>query len=70
MHNHFVQIKCEHELKHCEQCDIVYCTKCNKEWKAGVETYKITTWPLVTYPLTGDGVSPWYTIEYKEHNHI
>jgi hypothetical protein len=25
--------KCKHILKHCEHCDVVYCEKCNKEWK-------------------------------------
>lgn len=29
-HNH---CHCNHELKHCEICDVVYCTKCSKEWK-------------------------------------
>lgn len=26
-HNH-----CHHELKHCSICNVVYCTKCGKEW--------------------------------------
>ena len=28
-HNHS---ECEHELKLCKQCDIVYCAMCGKEW--------------------------------------
>jgi hypothetical protein len=28
MHNH----GCEHNLKYCRQCDVVYCTKCGREW--------------------------------------
>ncbi len=23
-----------HELKHCEYCDVVYCTKCKREWRS------------------------------------
>ena len=23
---------CQHELKHCSKCDIVYCEGCSKEW--------------------------------------
>lgn len=30
MHDHK---KCEHQLKFCEHCNIVYCDKCNEEWK-------------------------------------
>lgn len=29
MHDH---IKCNHELKHCADCDVVYCEKCKTEW--------------------------------------
>jgi len=43
-----IHSKCNHELKYCEQCDIVYCEKCNKEWKK--EIYSYSTWP---YNLQG-----------------
>lgn len=23
---------CDHELKHCSKCDVVYCDKCSEEW--------------------------------------
>ena len=32
MHEHSY-IGCEHELKHCSHCDVVYCEKCRREWK-------------------------------------
>ncbi len=50
-HNH-----CEHELKYCEKCDVVYCKKCSKEWKT--QTYYYTyptypwTWTSGTYSIT------------------
>lgn len=28
-HNHS---HCLHDLKYCEHCDVVYCTKCDREW--------------------------------------
>ena len=31
MHNH--QCVCEHNLKYCYYCGIVYCLKCGEEWK-------------------------------------
>jgi hypothetical protein len=32
MHDHPVPETCEHELKHCKKCDVVYCEKCKGEW--------------------------------------
>jgi hypothetical protein len=32
MHNH-AGCSCDHTLKHCVCCDVVYCVKCSKEWK-------------------------------------
>lgn len=32
MHEHSY-LGCEHELKHCKHCDVVYCEKCKREWK-------------------------------------
>lgn len=28
-HNHS---HCSHDLKYCDHCDVVYCTKCSREW--------------------------------------
>ena len=59
MHEHD---RCEHELKYCKICDVVYCEKCYKEW-----IMKIT---YVNYPTVyvGTNVSP-YTITYTSHTH-
>lgn len=46
MHDHK---ECEHELKYCRKCDIVYCEKCNAEWKKNIY---VTSPYIVTY---GDG---------------
>ncbi len=39
MHKHEEQVKCEHELKYCDHCDVVYCTKCKKEWIGMIPNY-------------------------------
>ena len=43
MHEHDV---CEHELKYCKICDVVYCENCKKEWKYYIawynQPYKVT----------------------------
>lgn len=31
-HDHTKPPACEHSLKHCADCDIVFCEKCPKEW--------------------------------------
>ena len=31
IHNHNHD-HCKHVLEYCEKCDVVYCTKCYKEW--------------------------------------
>ena len=33
-HNHSYN-GCNHILQHCTHCDVVYCTKCSREWTAG-----------------------------------
>lgn len=58
MHEHN---ECEHEFKYCSKCDVVYCTKCNKEWTKRV-LYTITTSPYMQY---SDG-----TVEYQVGNQI
>lgn len=32
MHEHKKPKECKHELKHCTHCDVVYCSKCQREW--------------------------------------
>lgn len=32
MHEHKKLKECKHELKHCTHCDVVYCSKCQREW--------------------------------------
>ena len=36
MHKH---TECEHELKFCSKCDIVYCEICKTEWKHYTMTF-------------------------------
>lgn len=58
-HNHS---HCLHDLKYCEVCDVVYCTKCDREWGGHVhlpytwyyygEPYRVT-WN--TFGVSGDG---------------
>ena len=51
--------KCKHELKFCEVCEKVYCTKCGIEWIQDISSYIIApnpdhlTTPINT-PSTGD----------------
>ncbi len=42
MHEHN---ECEHNLKYCSKCDVVYCTKCKREW-GGHSHY---WWPYWTW---------------------
>lgn len=37
MHEHK---ECEHKLKYCKKCAVVYCTLCGREWH---ETLQVTT---------------------------
>ena len=41
-HNH---CHCEHNLKYCAKCDVVYCEKCSKEWSSS-----LTTWTYCNIP--------------------
>lgn len=43
MHNHS---KCEHNLKFCKDCDVVYCDLCKEEWKKNNNTIWSTPMPL------------------------
>jgi len=36
---------CDHSLKYCAHCDVVYCTKCHREWGHQSWSYwKYPTW--------------------------
>jgi hypothetical protein len=58
MHNH---TECDHELKYCKQCDVVYCEKCGGEWKKFFSV--IQNWkPYVNPPFEGyrkEGTGDW-----------
>lgn len=46
---------CKHKLEYCSGCDRVYCSKCEKEWRADIKLpYNGTTltWPS-TYTTVG-----------------
>lgn len=47
---------CKHDLKYCEVCDVVYCTKCGKEWGKTVFYYSYSS-PYV-YPLPNTNPYP------------
>lgn len=42
-HNH-----CLHALNVCEQCDTVYCTRCNREWRGHLAPH-FTWYPSFPY---------------------
>lgn len=42
-HDHKI---CEHELKFCKECEIVYCEKCEDQWGYIQETFSQTTYPV------------------------
>lgn len=60
-HNHS---HCQHDLKYCHHCDIVYCTRCGKEWGKQHYHYNITATPWV---WTYNGVP--YTVTYSNGNY-
>lgn len=61
MHNHFHN-HCNHSLQYCGVCDVVYCTKCGKEWSA--------TWKLNWYPSwSGTGASD-YQVTYDSNTKV
>ena len=53
-HNHYT---CVHELRHCPICDIVYCTKCGKEWHTYTITYGVQYPATISYYGTGENQS-------------
>lgn len=46
--------ECQHELKYCAVCDVVYCSKCGREWGKPLVTYPV---PIV-YPVYPSPVYP------------
>ena len=44
---------CEHELKYCGKCDVVWCAKCDREWGGHVHNW-IYSYPYYT-------TTPYYT---------
>jgi len=62
MHDH---TSCEHKLKFCEKCDMVFCEVCKEEWKK--EKVGLTSpqfipapnpYPYNTTPCTGPNAVP------------
>lgn len=52
---------CQHDLKYCNHCDIVYCTKCGREWGQQHYHYSYTA-PTYPWVWTYNGVP--YTVTY------
>jgi len=50
MHDHN---DCDHDLKYCGKCDVVWCRKCKKEWNTHSPYYPY--W-YNTYPCGGTGI--------------
>lgn len=65
MHDH--GNKCKHELKFCSICDVVYCEKCDKEWKNYWFTPYYQTWSGETDQLTNPDHN--ISVSYHTHNH-
>ncbi len=56
MHEHN---SCEHTLRFCKVCDVVYCEQCNSQWKRN--TYNFTypyTWYNTCGEHSGTAVNP------------
>lgn len=47
MHKHE---QCSHQLEHCSHCDIVYCSKCKKEWVIDKQYFKYDVVKFVEQP--------------------
>ena len=56
MHTHGFHHHCNHILKYCEHCDVVYCDKCGREWgekRVSHYTYTVpNTWVYQGVPYT------------------
>jgi|GEM_PF-6433709 len=42
MHKHIKNTPCNHKLKFCIECDVVYCEECHEEWGKNIN---VSTWP-------------------------
>ncbi len=51
MHSH--DCGCNHELRYCAHCDVVYCVKCKREWGQ----YYNYQWPYKWYYCGGSSLS-------------
>lgn len=69
MHNH--NCGCNHQLEYCGHCDVVYCKKCNKEWKYNFYNY-VYPWTYTQCGTTGylsAGGTPTNTVTYAANNY-
>ena len=64
MHNHYHN-HCDHNLKHCGHCDVVYCTKCGREWGHNYGWYTTSTYPY--YSILGNATSGGSTVTGCSH---
>lgn len=55
MHEHN---DCDHDLKYCSKCDVVYCTKCLREWGGHSHTWIYPGWTYRPYTIWS-GTSGW-----------
>ena len=67
--NKHEHIECPHELEYCRKCDIVYCLKCSKEWKAQL-TYSIYPNTIYSYDIDSYDNKYEYTTGGHAHNDI
>lgn len=67
MHDH--NLCCDHHLKFCGVCDVVYCTKCKREW--GRWVYYQPTYPYI-YPTwtTGLTTTDSYSVTVENTAHV
>ena len=66
--SHHKHCHCDHDLKYCSHCDVVYCTKCGKEWGQKHYCYP-WTYPYYpwTYTATAGGVATGDTVTISGH---
>ncbi len=52
--NKHLHNECEHNLKFCKKCNVVYCAKCKKEWNDHVPNY-FQYYPIWSYQTATTG---------------
>lgn len=71
-HQKVEEVVCEHELKHCKECDVIECTKCDKEWpQIKTEIIEVPIIQKTTDPYNPFPNSPWYrdpSVTWCAHN--